>query len=108
MEDDGAMDFRDLQKLVLEWALDRGILQFGTLKGQGEKLVEEAHETLELGILAENDDEITDGIGDTMVMCIIICAMKGIDPLDCLAWSWGVIKDRKGKMGEDGKFHKEV
>ncbi len=61
--------FEELEALVLQWGVDRGIQQNSTAKAQIRKAIEEAAELL-VAILAEDRAGIIDGIGDVLV-CLI-------------------------------------
>jgi len=55
--------------------------------------------------LDEIKSQVIDGIGDTTVVCIILCEMMDINIIDALAQAYNEIKDRKGKM-VNGTFEK--
>lgn len=99
----------------------------GDLIGQARKLQEEANEVLEAAakitqafsmkpgnfypelqeqMLDDAFDELADGIGDTLVVLVVICAGQGLDLRECLKIAYYDIKDRKGRM-INGKFVKE-
>lgn len=105
--------YRELELKVLEWSDARGITKYGTAEGQARKLVEEAKETLD-AILEGDIDKAQDGIGDTLVSLINVAEClaqqtgQHIDAVQCLHKAYTEIKDRKGHMGPDGIFHKEV
>ena len=50
-------------------------------------------------------EQVVDGIGDTMVVCVLLCEMMDINVLDALNIAYNEIKDRKGKM-VNGAFKK--
>jgi NTP pyrophosphatase (non-canonical NTP hydrolase) len=95
-----------MEKLILDWAKEKGILDSGTPNGQLSKLQEEFFE-LSDAILEKNVDEIIDGIGDMTVVLIILADMFGLSHTECLAYAYNQIKDRKGKM-ENGTFVKDA
>ena len=97
--------FEELKKNVISWATEKGIFEKGTPEAQAWKTLEEAQEILD-GIITENNEEIIDGIGDTLVTLIIQAEMQGVDLLECLEIAYNVIAKRKGKM-IDGQFVKE-
>ena len=69
------------------------------------KLVEEVGETAKA--LAYNDaDGLKDGIGDCVVVLIILAAQNGLTLEECMDAAWDEIKDRTGKL-EDGLFKKD-
>ena len=115
---------------IHQWGRERGIHQNGNLVSQSQKLVEEAQETLSAAsryvaadeALATFDDldrdditdeydasriEFADGIGDTFVVLVQLCAIAGIDLEECIDNAYQEIKDRKGYLNEDGVFVKE-
>ena len=99
-------NIKQLQTDILKWAGDRQITTEGSVIGQSQKLVEEACETL-TAIVRGDRREAIDGIGDTMVVCIILAQMMN-EPLEfCLEQAYNEIKDRKGKM-INGIFHKDI
>jgi len=95
-----------MEKLILDWAKEKGILESGTPKGQLLKLQEEFFE-LSDAIFNEDGDGIVDGIGDMTVVLIILADMFGLSHTECLAYAYNQIKDRKGKM-ENGTFVKDA
>jgi hypothetical protein len=110
--------YRDIETKVLIWADEKGITRYGTAVGQAEKCVEEAEELLaavrDLAQLtpgsnahAEATAKAIDGIGDTLVTLVMVGAKLDVDVVTCFAHAYNEIKNRKGRMGPDGKFHKE-
>lgn len=95
-----------MEKLILDWAKEKGILDNGTVNGQLSKLQEEFFE-LSHAIFQEDGDGIIDGIGDMTVVLIILADMFGLSHTECLAYAYNQIKDRKGKM-ENGTFVKDA
>jgi uncharacterized protein YabN with tetrapyrrole methylase and pyrophosphatase domain len=93
-----------LEKNVLGWAADRGILANSTASQQFLKLVSE------MGELADNiakGRDTRDDIGDCMVVLTIIANLMGTDLHECLSTAWDVFKDRKGYLNDSGVFIKE-
>ena len=114
------MEFKELNKRVINWANDKGILEKATPYDQIQKTIEEVEET-QLAILWQakgkqeyydktryknTEEEIKDGFGDILVTVLIGCKMQGLDPLDCLETALNVIEKRTGKM-VNGKFEKD-
>lgn len=106
--------------LIREWAYARGLLSAEYVGNQSLKAVEELGETF--GAFARlpaaklnNDhekvkrlmDEISDGLGDTMVVLTIMAAQVGLDIEDCIEAAYEVIKDRTGQM-VDGVFVRDI
>ena len=107
---------------IHQWGRERGIHQNGNLVSQSHKLIEEAQETLAAAprLAAANSSledyeecgaaykEFADGIGDTFVVLVQLCAIAKIDLEDCVYNAYQEIKDRKGYLNEDGVFVKEA
>jgi NTP pyrophosphatase (non-canonical NTP hydrolase) len=55
-----------------------------------------------------NKEEAIDGIGDTVVCLINVCALLDVNLTDCLEAAYEQIKHRKGHMNEQGIFVKEA
>ena len=99
------MKYQKLEKLVIEWAKEKGILEKGTPLAQCDKTAEEVYE-LEDAICSNNRAEIIDALGDILVTIIIQAEMQGLKLEECLESAYNVIAKRKGKM-IDGQFVKE-
>ncbi len=114
------MTFNKLNKRVINWASEKGILKKATPLTQIEKTIEEVEET-KLALIMKNqkqpqyqvngkwttpDEEIKDGIGDTLVTLLIQCKMQNLNPLDCLESALNIIENRTGKM-INGQFVKD-
>ena len=98
--------FEALRRATLGWAGDRGILAHGRPFSQLLKAV------AEMGELADAEGKgdlaaIEDAVGDVLVCLINYCALRGLDPVACLAAAYDQIKDRKGTLMPDGTFVKE-
>lgn len=96
------MNFEEIEKKVLKWGADRGILTESSHGNQIEKLEEEFNELYD----AEFTEDIVDGIGDMLVVLTFIAYFRGFSLTRCYNIAYEVIKDRKGKM-IDGIFVKE-
>jgi NTP pyrophosphatase (non-canonical NTP hydrolase) len=99
--------YRGVEMAVLEWGRDKGILQYGTPLGQAKKAREEAKELYD-AILHNDREKIKDGIGDVMVTLVMVGALTDLDVVQCFEHAYQQIKDRTGKMGPDGIFHKDA
>ena len=99
------MEYRELEKLVIDWADNRGIFEKGNTMAQAEKTHEEVLELIS-AIDEDNREEIIDALGDILVTIIIQAEMQGLELEDCLLTAYNVISKRKGKMVY-GKFVKE-
>ena len=99
------MEYKELEKLVIEWADDRGIFEKGNPNAQCDKTLEEV---MELSTALHNNDreETIDALGDILVTIIIQAEMQGLSLEDCLFSAYNVITKRKGTM-VDGQFVKE-
>jgi NTP pyrophosphatase (non-canonical NTP hydrolase) len=98
-------NYQELEKLVIEWSREKGILQNGTPKAQAMKTWEE---TDELITAIENDDreEVIDALGDILVTIIIQAEMQGLSLESCLESAYNVIAKRTGVM-VNGQFVKD-
>ena len=90
---------------IRDWAEDKGIFASGDPKTQYVKLQEEAGEVAK-ALLNQDEPEIIDGLGDTLVVLINLSHLCGYRLEDCLDSAYNVIKNRKGKM-EGGTFIKD-
>ena len=93
----------ELVKKVAQWHHDRNLIEGATDKDQFCKLIQEAGE-LSDNICKGND--MSDDIGDMIVVLINIAERNNLTLKECLEKAWDDIKDRKGKM-VDGIFIKE-
>lgn len=88
---------------VKKWANERNLIDGGCAKSQTLKLMSE------VGELSDNINKqknITDDIGDILVVLIILAAMNDLEIWYCLDVAYNDIKDRKGIL-LDGVFIKE-
>ena len=93
----------ELVKKVAQWHHDRNLIEGATDKDQFCKLIQEA------GELSDNickGKDISDDIGDMIVVLINIAERNNLTLKECLEKAWDDIKDRKGEM-VDGIFIKE-
>jgi NTP pyrophosphatase (non-canonical NTP hydrolase) len=93
----------ELVKKVAQWHHDRNLIEGATDKDQFCKLIQEA------GELSDNickGKDMSDDIGDMIVVLINIAERNNLTLKECLEKAWDDIKDRKGKM-IDGIFIKE-
>ena len=89
---------------IKQWHYDRNLIDGATDKDQYLKLIQEA------GELSDNickGRDISDDIGDMIVVLINIAERNNLSITECLEKAYDDIKDRKGKM-IDGVFIKEV
>lgn len=89
---------------ITQWHYDRNLIKGSDDKSQFAKLIQEC------GELSDNickGKDISDDIGDIMVVLINIAERNGLSIQECLGQAWDDIKDRKGTM-RDGVFIKEA
>lgn len=114
-------NYQELEKNVLDWADDKGILDKATPMAQAKKTLEEVEELLEAvnaqafrketfvnskGKVVNTEEEIKDALGDILVTIIIGAELQGLKLEDCLQSAYDVISKRTGKM-IDGQFVKD-
>jgi len=87
----------DIFDKIRGWAEARNLIEGSNPTAQLIKLREEMEE-LTQAIIADDDAEFIDAIGDCVVVLTIIARQKGYAIEDCIASAWLEIKDRKGKM----------
>ena len=88
---------------IQQWHRERNLIAGSTDKDQTLKLLQE------LGELSDSvckGKDVSDDIGDMLVVMINIMVRNNLSMTDCLERAWNDIKDRKGKM-VDGIFVKE-
>jgi len=91
--------------LIRDWADERGLYENGDTKTQALKLVEEVGETCR-AILKEDYEEVTDGIGDCVVVLTNLAELHGVSIEECIEKAYNEIKNRKGKMA-NGTYVKQ-
>lgn len=101
------MSYAEVEMKVIQWSEARKIIPNSTPIAQWKKAAEELDELRDA--LVKNDLALAiDGVGDTVVCLINICALLDINLVDCLKVAYEEIKDRKGTMNAEGIFVKEV
>lgn len=100
-----SLELQELIPLVEQWFVKRGIDK-GNGNGQVEKLIEEVEE-LEEAHYYGDAYECRDAVGDIMVVLIGYCMQQGFDIAQCLEGAYEEIKNRTGKVNEDGVFVKD-
>lgn len=99
------MIFENLEKAVVQWGIDRGLLPHSMPLAQAIKLAEELDELVDA--LAINDKKlIADGLGDMMVVMTMIASSYNLALTQCYEIAYEEIKSRKGKL-IDGIFVKD-
>lgn len=99
------LELQELVPLVEQWFVKRGIDK-GNGNGQIEKVIEETEE-LEIAHFYGDAFEARDAVGDIMVVLIGYCMQQGYDIAQCLEGAYEEIKNRTGKVNEDGVFVKD-
>lgn len=100
------MRYEQLQDKIIEWATDRGIIEHSTAQAQFLKAVSEMGELAD-ALAKGREHEVLDAVGDVQICLVNMCAILGIDTVDCLEIAWRQIKDRRGHMVAGGVFVKE-
>ena len=90
---------------IRDWAKERGIYDKGDTQTQYVKLMEEAGE-LAQGLLKNKQSEITDAIGDMVVVLTNLAHLQGVSIEYCINSAYTVISNRTGKM-VNGTFVKD-
>jgi len=101
------MSYAEVEMNVIQWSEARKIIPNSTALAQSVKAVEEINELVK-ALEDDNMDEAIDAVGDTVVCLINVCALMDVNLVDCLKAAYNEIKDRKGYLGTDGIFVKEV
>ena len=94
----------ELIQLISLWAMNRGIVNNSTPLAQFAKLVSEIGE---LGDNIAKERDVTDDIGDCLVVLNTLAIMNDTTLEECLKVAYDDIKDRKGHMNSHGVFIKE-
>ena len=94
-----------IERKVIEWANERGLIKQENATKQFIKLTEEVGE-LASALLKKDPYETIDAIGDINIVLIILCEQLGINMSECVNSAYEEIKNRKGKL-VDGTFIKD-
>ena len=94
-----------IERKVIEWANERGLIKEENAPKQFIKLTEEVGE-LASALLKKDPYETIDAIGDINIVLIILCEQLGLNMSECVNSAYNEIKERKGKL-VDGTFIKE-
>jgi NTP pyrophosphatase (non-canonical NTP hydrolase) len=98
------MKLEQYESMIKQWHIDRNLIDGATDKDQVCKLIQE------VGELSDNvckGRDVSDDIGDCIVVLINIAVRNGLTLEQCMAQAYNDIKDRKGRM-VDGIFVKEA
>jgi NTP pyrophosphatase (non-canonical NTP hydrolase) len=90
---------------ITRWADKVGITKYGKLEGQLKKLYEEVDE-LRDAILANDNAEIRDAIGDIMIVLTMVSLLTDNDLRQCYYEASQIVTKRTGHMTPDGIFVK--
>lgn len=90
---------------IRDWADNKGIYDKGDPKTQIIKLFEEVGE-LSNAILENNKEEISDAIGDSVIVLTNLAHLCNMTIEQCIEDAYDQIKDRTGKM-KNGTFIKD-
>lgn len=93
----------DYEEAIVRWHHDRNLIEGSTDKDQLAKLIQE------MGELSDDickGRDVSDDVGDMIVVLLNIVERNGLTLEKCMARAWDDIKDRKGRM-VDGVFVKE-
>jgi len=101
------MSYAELEMSVVRWGEARGIVQNSTPEAQATKTQEELNELIE-AIKSGDRAAMADAYGDILVTLVMGCACADLDLVECFKGAYEEIKDRKGYLGADGIFVKEV
>ncbi len=94
----------ELIHMISLWAMNRGIINNSTPLAQFAKLVSEIGE---LGDNIAKQRDVTDDIGDCLVVLNTLAIMNDTTLEECLKVAYNDIKDRKGHMNSHSVFIKE-
>ena len=101
------MRYADIEMKVVQWGEKRGIVQNSSPYAQAKKTQEELNELL-AAIRSGDRAAMADAYGDILVTLVMGCACADLDLVECFKGAYEEIKDRKGYLGADGIFVKEV
>lgn len=94
----------ELIHLISVWSMQRGIINNSTPLAQFAKLVSEVGE---LGDNVAKERDVTDDIGDCLVVLNNLAIMNDTTLEECLKVAYNDIKDRRGHINSHGVFIKE-
>ena len=99
--------FNELELKVLRWAEARQIIPNSSSQVQALKLVSEVGEFCD-AVIKKDRDGVIDGLGDVLVVLIILADLESLNLLSCLESAYNEIKDRRGTLQPNGVFIKET
>ena len=101
------MSYAATEIKVIQWGEARGIVQNSTPAAQAVKTQEELDELID-AIRNGDKEAMKDAYGDILVTLVMGCACADLDLVECFKGAHEEIKDRKGYLGADGIFVKQV
>ena len=101
------MSYAATEMKVTQWGEARGIVQNSTPAAQAVKTQEELDELID-AIRNGDKEAMKDAYGDILVTLVMGCACADLDLVECFKGAYEEIKDRKGYLGADGIFVKQV
>ena len=101
------MSYANIEMKVIQWGEARGIVQNSTPAAQAVKTQEELDELID-AIRNCDKEAMKDAYGDILVTLVMGCACADLDLVECFKGAYEEIKDRKGYLGADGIFVKQV
>ena len=101
------MSYANIEMKVIQWGEARGIVQNSTPAAQAVKTQEELDELID-AIRNGDKEAMKDAYGDILVTLVMGCACADLDLVECFKGAYEEIKDRKGYLGADGIFVKQV
>lgn len=101
------MSYAATEIKVIQWGEARGIVQNSTPAAQAVKTQEELDELID-AIRNGDKEAMKDAYGDILVTLVMGCACADLDLVECFKGAYEEIKDRKGYLGADGIFVKQV
>jgi NTP pyrophosphatase (non-canonical NTP hydrolase) len=101
------MSYSKIEMAVVRWGEARQIVQNSTPEAQATKTQEELNELID-AIKSGDRAAMADAYGDILVTLVMGCACADLDLVECFKGAYEEIKDRKGYLGADGIFLKEV
>jgi NTP pyrophosphatase (non-canonical NTP hydrolase) len=99
------MNFEQLKENVVQWADDKGLLEYENAPKQMLKVVEELGELCGAIAKGKRAEEI-DAFGDVLVTLIILAEQRNVSLVNALEVAYDEIKGRTGKK-VDGVFIKD-
>jgi NTP pyrophosphatase (non-canonical NTP hydrolase) len=101
------MSYSKIEMAVVRWGEARQIVQNSTPEAQATKTQEELNELID-AIKSGDRAAMADAYGDILVTLVMGCACADLDLVECFKGAYEEIKYRKGYLGADGIFVKEV